>query len=103
MHSIGFKRNESDHCLYFYHHNKDYVFLLLYVDDMLLIGPNMKIINGIKTILSREFDMKDLGIARRILGIEIERDRSNSLLFLHQSSYVLKILKRFGMHDYKPI
>jgi len=44
----------------------------------------------IKTLLSSEFDMKDLGIVRRILGMEIERDRSNSLLFLHQLSYVLK-------------
>ena len=35
--------------------------------------------------------------------MEIEKERSNSLLFLHQSSYVLKVLKRFGMHDSKPI
>jgi len=47
--------------------------------------------------------MKDLGNARKILGIEIERDRSNLCLFLHQSSYVLKILKNFGIHDYKPV
>ena len=70
---------------------------------MLLIGPNVKMINDIKTVLRREFDMKDLGIARIILGMKIERDKSNSLFFLRQSSYVLKVLKRFGIHDCKPI
>lgn len=100
--SIGFKRSDFDHCLYFQHKNKDEcVFLLLYVDDMLLIGPDVKRINNIKSVLGGEFDMKDLGIAKRILGMEIIRDRSNSMLFLHQTSYVLKILKRFSMHESK--
>ena len=103
MHSIGLKMSEFDHCLDFKHRNKGCVFLLSYVDFMLLIGPNMNMINSIKIALSKEFDMKDLGIVRRILGMEIERDRSNSLLFLHYSSYVLKVLKRFGMHDCKPV
>ena len=66
VHSIGFKRSDFDHCLYFQHHNKDCVFLLLYVDDMLLIGSNVKMIDGIKLAFSSEFDMKDLGIAKKV-------------------------------------
>ena len=93
-----------DHCLYFQYKNKDdYVFLLLYVDDMLLIGPNLKKINSIKSTLGGEFDIKDLGMAKRILGMEIVRDRLNSMLFLHQTSYMLKILKRFSMHESKSV
>ena len=100
--SIGFKRSDFDHCLYFQHKNKDdYVFLLLYVDGMLLIGPDVKKINNIKSALGGEFDMKGLGKAKRILGMEIVRNRSNSMLFLHQTSYALKILKRFSMHESK--
>ena len=60
---------------------------------MVLIGPDVEKINSIKSALGGEFDMKDLGMAKRILGIEIVRDRSNSMLFLHQTTYVLKILK----------
>jgi len=82
VHSIGFKRSEFDHCLYFQHDN-NCVFLLLYVDNMLLIGPNLKMINEIKITLDKEFDMKDLGNGRKILGMEMERNRSNSCLFLH--------------------
>lgn len=83
--TIGFQRSKFDHCLYFQHNETDnnYLFLLLYVDDMLLVGSSPKSINNIKTDLSGEFDMKDLGKAKRILGMEIERNRSNSIVFLH--------------------
>lgn len=100
--TIGFKRSEFDHCLYYQGSmNNNYVFLLLYVDDMLLIGPNLKLLNSIKTTLSNEFDMKDLGNAKRILGMEIKRDRSNSLLLVHQAPYIIKILKKFGVIECK--
>lgn len=79
------------------------MYLLLYVDDMLLVSSSPKWISDIKTSLNGEFDMKDLGNAKRILGMEIERDMSNSILFLHQSSYVSKALKKFGMYDCKPV
>ena len=46
-------------------------FLLLYVDDMLIAARSMKEINKLKTLLRKEFDMKDLGEARKILGMEI--------------------------------
>lgn len=103
--TIGFHRSKFDNCLYFQHNDasNDYLFLLLYVDDMLLVGSSPKWISDIKTSLNGEFDMKDLGNAKRILGMEIERDRSNSILFLHQSSYVSKVLKKFGIHDCKSI
>lgn len=70
---------------------------------MLLIGPNLKLLNDIKTTLNNEFDMKDLRNAKRILGMEIQRDRSNSFLFLHQTPYMMKILKKFGMNGCKPV
>lgn len=73
------------------------VHLLLYVDDMLLIKLNMKMVNKIKRYLSKENDMNDLGYARGILGTEIDRDRSNFCLFVYQTPYMLKILKKFSM------
>jgi hypothetical protein len=47
--------------------------------------------------------MKDLGAARKILGMEIKRDRKSGLLFLSQHSYIQKVLHRFNMHDCKPV
>lgn len=51
------------------------VYLLLYVDDMLIAAKNKEEIQKVKVQLRREFEMKDLGSARRILGMEILRDR----------------------------
>lgn len=63
------------------------VYLLLYVDDILLIRFNMHEINGNRKALSFEFGMKDLEHVERIPGIDIVRSRSKPLLILNQTSY----------------
>lgn len=60
-------------------------------------------INMLKSQLSREFEMKDLGAAKKILGMEIHRDRSRCRLTLSQKGYVEKVLQRFGMNQAKPV
>jgi hypothetical protein len=77
------------------------IYLLLYVDDMLIAAKSMKEITTLKAQLSSEFEMKDLSPAKKILGIEIKRDRKSSLLFLSQEKYIEKVLHRFNMHDTK--
>jgi hypothetical protein len=52
----------------------------------------------VKTQLSSKFDMKDLGVANFILGMEIKRDWENMKLWLNQRKYVETILQRFNMH-----
>ncbi|KAK6146420.1 hypothetical protein DH2020_020289 [Rehmannia glutinosa] len=79
------------------------VFLLIYVDDMLLTGPCIKAIDHVKNCLSAKFDMNFLGDAKKILGMNIYRDRNNSVLYLHQSSYVEKILQKFSMSNAKSV
>jgi len=61
--SLGYNRLSSDHCTYYKRFEEDDVFiiLLLYVDDMLVIGPNKDRVQELKAQLAREFDMKDLG------------------------------------------
>ncbi|KAK3038599.1 hypothetical protein RJ639_027262 [Escallonia herrerae] len=57
----------------------------------------------LKKLLSREFDMKDLGSAKKILGMEIHRDRKAKKLWVTQKSYVEKVLERFSMLNAKPV
>ncbi|KAE8667838.1 hypothetical protein F3Y22_tig00112368pilonHSYRG00011 [Hibiscus syriacus] len=83
--------------------DNDFVILLLYVDDMLVAGPNKYHIEELKAQLAREFEMKDLGSANKILGMQIHRDRSNRKIWLSQKNYLKKILSRFNMQDCKPI
>ena len=98
--SAGFVINEADRCVYYRHGGGDSGILCLYVDDILIFGTSMIIINEVKSFLSKSFDMKDLGQADVILNIKLIRDESG--ITLTQSHYVEKVLNRFGFIDSKP-
>nr|GEX73619.1 hypothetical protein [Tanacetum cinerariifolium] len=76
-------------------------FLILYVDDILIMRNNISMLQDVKSYLGRCFAIKDLGEAAYILGIKIYRDRSWRLISLCQSAYIEKILKRFHMENSK--
>ena len=63
-------------CVY---HSKEedssHIYLLLYVDDMLIASKNLLAIQKLKSLLSSEFKMKDMGVAQKILGMEIKKDQ----------------------------
>ena len=77
--------------------------MLLYVDDILIAGKSRSAIDETKAMLKSEFEMKDLGAARRLLGMDIYRDRSRGRLWLSQSQYIEKVLRKFHMSQAKPI
>eukprot|EP00253_Pinus_taeda_P010898 PITA_10898 len=102
--SQKYVRSEYDHCVYFKQFNNGIlIILVLYVDDMLLASKSIEEINRLKAQMARTFDMKDLGVAKQILGMEILRDKSNGKLWLSQQKYIEKILLRFGMNNVKPV
>ncbi|KAK8660986.1 hypothetical protein V6N13_051888 [Hibiscus sabdariffa] len=98
---FGFIRNEDEPCVYKKFSGSIVSFLILYVDDILIIGNDVPTLQSIKTWLSSRFSMKDLGEAAYILGVKIYRDRSRRLLGLSQSTYIDKVLKRFSMEESK--
>ena len=98
---FGFMKNEDEPCVYKKVNGSAIVFLMLYVDDILLIGNDIPTLQSVKSWLGKCFSMKDLGEAAYILGIKIYRDRSQWLLGLSQSGYIDKVLKRFSMQDSK--
>ena len=77
------------------------VFLVLYIDDILLIRNDVAALQEIKVWLSSQFSMKDLGEASYILGMRIYRDRSKRLLGLSQSTYIETVLNWFSMENFK--
>ncbi|KAK3013623.1 hypothetical protein RJ639_009326 [Escallonia herrerae] len=80
-----------------------HIYLLLYIDDMLIAAKSMSDVNSLKEQLKREFEIKDLGVAKRILGMEIQRDRPAGILYLSQKKYIERVLQRFGMKNSKPM
>ncbi|GJX92245.1 retrotransposon protein, putative, ty1-copia subclass [Tanacetum coccineum] len=81
----------------------EYIYLLLYVDDMLIACKSKAKIGSTKSLLKKEFDMKELGEAKKILGMEIIKDRSRKILRVSQSRYVSNILNNFRIDNGKSI
>ncbi|KAJ9548657.1 hypothetical protein OSB04_021200 [Centaurea solstitialis] len=98
---FGFAKSEFEPCVYTKFSGSIVTFLVLYVDDILLIGNNVPTLQSVKEWLSKCFQMKDLGEAAYILGIKIYRNRSKRLIGLSQSTYIDKVLKRFRMDESK--
>ncbi|CAA7043752.1 unnamed protein product [Microthlaspi erraticum] len=102
MQSNNYQRSEYDVCIYYKEHKDgEFVYLLLYVDDILIASRDKKLVEDLKKLLSSEFEMKDLGEAKKILGMEITRDRSKGILTVSQEGYLTKVLGNFGMDQNK--
>nr|GFB11830.1 retrotransposon protein, putative, Ty1-copia subclass [Tanacetum cinerariifolium] len=76
---FGFTQNRDEPCVYIKASGSSITFLILYVDDILLMGNSIPMLQSVKTYLVKCFAMKDLGEAAYILGIKIYRDRSKRL------------------------
>lgn len=97
-----FCRSKYDSCMYFARLKENsLIYLLIYVDDMLIACKHKAEILKLKDALSSEFEMKDLGNTKRILGMDISRDRNKSVLTLFQEGYLKKIVDIFGMNQAK--
>ena len=95
--SYGFTENTVDRCIYMKVSGSKFIILVLYVDDILLAANDIGLLHDVKWFLSKNFEMKDMGEASYVIGIEIFRDRSQGLLGLSQKGYINKILERFRM------
>jgi hypothetical protein len=96
--SLGFTKSKANPNLYFKVMNDEPIILLLYVDDLFLIGEENLIIDC-KKKLAAKFEMKDLGPMHYFLGLEVWQ--SPEKIFLNQGKYAVEILKRFDMLDCK--
>ena len=99
--TFGFEQSVDEPCVYKYIKETKVVFLVLYVDDILLIGNDIGLLSDVKKWLVEKFQMKDLGQESYVLRIQIIRDRKNRLLALSQASYIDKVLARFSMQNSK--
>ena len=76
----------------------EYIYLLLYTDDMLIASNSKSAIDKLKKDLSFEFEVKDLGEAKKMLSMEIERDRTSFKVSLTQKEYLKKVFQRFNIN-----
>ena len=96
----GFYDSSVDGNLFILKHGSYLVFLMLYVDDIIITSNNQSFISSIILLLSSNFDLKDLGFLYYFLGLQI--DYTSSGLFVHQTKYAFDLLQKFEMIDCKP-
>jgi hypothetical protein len=102
MLALGYKQSQGDHTLFVKHSGLGGVcVLLVYVDDIIVIGNDVAGIANLKQQLVKEFEIKDLGKLKYFLGIEVARSKHG--IFISQQKYVLHLLKDTGMLRYKPV
>lgn len=100
----GYQRANYDHCVFVKRvDDGEFIILLLYVDDMLIVGQNSEKISKLKNEMKKYFSMKDLGPAKHILGMSIHRDQTKHKLWLSQEKYIEKVLEYFHMENAMPV
>lgn len=100
--NLGFYQSTADPCFYIYRKENDLILLTIYVDDGLLAASKIELIDKILNDLSKEFTIKSIKDVKNFLGIEISRLKDGSV-FIHQSSFIAKILEEFNMSSANPV
>jgi transposase InsO family protein len=101
---LGFKQTYADAGIYVCHQQEGDgpLFIILYVDDITILGASLQAVQRLKSDLSACYEMSDLGEIESYLGICITHDRSHKRLEIDQSGYLSDVLERFGMADASP-
>ena len=100
---LNFRRSEKDRCLYTKLVNGETVYVLIYVDDILVASVNQKLIDDLKFALKKKFDVADLGQIKNFLGINVDYRPNEKVMYLQQEKFIRKLLDHFGLQDAVPI
>ena len=103
MIKLGFKKCESDHCIYLQRDGDDMIFVALYVDDLVLASNSDKILQDTKQALSKRFEMTDMGQLKYFLGMEIKQDTTTAMVSMRQTKFAKDILSKFNMEKSNPV
>jgi Reverse transcriptase (RNA-dependent DNA polymerase) len=96
----GYKSNIISQCIFIKRSISSFIIIAVYVDDLNIIGSPEEIEKTVK-LLKNEFEMKDFGVTKLCLGLQIEHFHNG--IFVHQSNYIQKMLKYFNMKKSHPL
>jgi len=99
--TLGFQQSKSDSSLFIYSKKDIILFLLVYVDDVLLTGNDSQVMSDIIRQLGVHVSLKDLSDLHYFIGVEVQQTREG--IFLSQQKYIRDLLKRTNMEGARPI
>jgi len=101
--SIGFKPLRSDPCIYIRKTTEGIEVITVWVDDLLLFAKTPNIMDNLKRQLKTKFDLTDLGEPKKIVGIEITRNRTSKSIHISQKNYIESILIKEKLQSCNPV
>jgi len=99
---IEFYPTHSDNCVFFRKVDTRVDIIGVHVDDFIVLTKTKSIIKNIITHMQKHFNVKDEGELKSYLGINIERNRNQKLMFLSQPGKILNVIEEIGLKDSKP-
>lgn len=96
--NLGFRRGESDPCIYNKQEGELFIFILLYVDDMLVASEDTLLTEKVIDSISKIFKLTNLGSISTYLGVQVERN-DQGVYYIHQQKYIDQILIEYGMEE----
>jgi hypothetical protein len=99
--SIGFIQSDADPGFFYTDYKTERVYLVTYVDDLLIAAKTLEAVNNLKSKLMDIFNMRDLGEATEYLGMTIARDRTRHTIKLAQETMTMELLKNYNMENAK--
>ena len=101
LQKYDFIQNIGDSCLYTKNTDKGKIFVIVYVDDIIICANNDIHLNYVKNILSNNFKIKDLGPVKYFLGINVENN--DKQIKLHQETYIKSVINKFNLSECKVV
>lgn len=101
INELKFKRSNYDYCLYINNTDEDPIYILLFVDDMLICSKNKRKICEVKSKLSKRFKMKDMGKVSNYIGIDIDYDLDRNVMTLSQKNYIVSLAEKYNIENAK--
>jgi len=101
LRGLGAVPSKFDPCLYLYGPIENRSYIIVYVDDILIMSCDDSMIRRVKDYFRTKFDVKELGNVKFCLGLEFSRNEGE--IIIKQKGYIHKVLDRFGMLECKPI
>ncbi|KAF1317226.1 putative polyprotein, partial [Globisporangium splendens] len=101
--AMGFTASDVDPCIYVLKRDANVVYLCLYVDDMLIAARDPATVEKIKLQLQEHFQLKELGAAKYVLGMEISQNQASRTTTVKQTQYIRDITERFNQESAKAV
>lgn len=98
---MALKRSKYDTCVYYKVTDGKLIIVAVYVDDFLLLSDDQGLVDDVKRQLSEEFHMKDLGLAKQILGLQVTR--TDGAISIDQERYIDELLEKYNLSDCNPV